>query len=186
MAFKEVSTLDAENTTALGGTNRKTGKKNPTGAEGYFLGTRKVESKKSKTGFASIHFLQTPKGNLGIWGKTDLDRKLSAVAPGTMIRITQSGMTATPNGEMYKFKVEVDNDNTIEVAAPADKFDDGLLGSTDPGYEAESSSEDEDDTNDANGRYDEEDVSQSQALSALERKQKVEALLKGAGRPNRK
>jgi hypothetical protein len=116
MGFKEVSSLDADNTTALGGVNKKTGRANPKTAEGYYLGTRKVESKMSLSGEASIHFLQTSKGNLGIWGKTDLDRKIQTVVPGQMIRITQTSMQAVPGKkDMYKFKVEVDAENTIEV-----------------------------------------------------------------------
>lgn len=117
MAFTEVVGLDCDNTTALGGLNKKTGKPNPTKAEGYYLGSRDVESKKSRSGFAKLHILQTANGNQGIWGKTDLDRKLSSVVAGTMIRITQNGKQPTPNGEMYKYKVEIDRDNVIEVAS---------------------------------------------------------------------
>jgi hypothetical protein len=116
MAFKEVTDLNADNTVAIGGMNRKTGKKNPSSIEGYYLGSRKVESKKAKTGFAYIHVLQTAKGNVGVWGKTDLDRKILAVSPGTMIKAEHVGMVATPNGEMYKYKVFQDADNTIEVS----------------------------------------------------------------------
>src|SRR5258708_25091801 len=115
MAFEQVLDLDAEITVSLGGSNRKTGKKNPSQVEGYYLGSRKVESKKAKSGFAYIHILQTEKGNLGVWGKTDLDRKLLTVTPGTMIRASHTGMLQTPNGEMYKYKVEIDKDNSIEV-----------------------------------------------------------------------
>lgn len=113
--FKEVATLDADKVTALGGKDKKSGKVNPKNAEGYYLGSRKVENKKSKSGYVYIHYLQTDKGNLGIWGKTDLDRKITSVTPGTMVRITQTGMQPTPNGDMYKFKVEVDVENTIDV-----------------------------------------------------------------------
>lgn len=116
MSFKEVQTLDADTTISLGGVDRKTGKKRPTQIEGYYLGKREVDSPKSKSGKASLHFLQTSKGNIGVWGKTDLDRKLDAVAPGTMVRATFTGMQGTPNGEMYKFKVEADESNTIDVA----------------------------------------------------------------------
>lgn len=116
MAFKEVASLDADVTTALGGMNKQTGKANPKQAEGYFLGSKKVESRKSKTGFAFLHILQTASGNLGVWGKTDLDRKLNSVAPGTMVRITQSGSRPTPNGDMYIFKVEVDESNKVDVS----------------------------------------------------------------------
>lgn len=173
MAFKEVQSLDAEITTALGGKNKKTGKANPTKAEGYYLGSRKVESKKAKSGFAYIHFLQTPNGNLGIWGKTDLDRKLTAVTPGSMVRVTQSGMASTPNGDMYKFKVEIDSDNTIEVTAQA----------SDDTPSSEGEETEDDNYYDASAEDEEQEVEveavQTTALSASQRKAKVEALLKG-------
>lgn len=125
MAFKEVHDLDCDTTTALGGVNRTTGKPNPTKMEGYFIGSKQTPSKKSKSGIALLHIIQTERGNVGVWGKTDLDRKIAAATVGCMIRITQSGKVATPNGDMYKFKVEIDTENTIEVnfpkaAAPAE------------------------------------------------------------------
>lgn len=120
--FKEVSSLDADITTALGGINKKTGKPNPTTMTGYFIGSREVDSKMSKTGKAAIHVLQTPQGNVGVWGKTDLDRKLSQVTPGSMIRITQNGKQEIPGkNPMYKFKVEVDSSDTIEVSLPQEE-----------------------------------------------------------------
>lgn len=112
MGFREVVSLDAEVTIGLGGVNKKTGKKNPTSIEGYYLGSRSVEGKK---GESKIHFFQTSKGNVGVWGKTDSNRKLGGVTPGTMTRISFDKMQDTPNGEMYKYKVEVDGENTIEV-----------------------------------------------------------------------
>lgn len=174
MAFTEVQSLDAEITIALGGTNKKTGKKNPTTAEGYYLGSRKVEN---KTGESSIHFLQTSKGNLGIWGKTDLDRKLTAVVPGTMVRLNFTGMQATPRGDMYKFKVEVDADNTIDVS--------GLASSNTSSAEEEASVEDDSYTDaeyDASAEDEEISASsatQTVALSAAQRRDKVQQLLKG-------
>lgn len=115
MAFKQVLDLDADVTVALGGVNKKTGKKNPTQVEGYYIGVRSVESKKSKSGFSNIYFFQTQEGMIGVWGKTDLDRKMNQVKPGTMTLVKQSGTVPTPNGDMYKFTVAVDTDNTIEV-----------------------------------------------------------------------
>lgn len=121
MAFKPVIDLDCENTTALGGVNRKTGKANPKQVEGYYVGRKEVDSPKAKSGKCFLYILQTEKGNLGIWGKTDLDRKMNSATIGASTRITQSGMSPTKNGDMYKFTVEVDLDNTIEVSAvPAD------------------------------------------------------------------
>lgn len=120
MAFTPVQDLDADITISLGGINKKTGKKNPTEVEGYYLGTRTVDSKKDKKGYAHIYFFQTQNGTIGVWGKTDLDRKMKQVKPGTMTQIKQSGTIATPNGDMYKFTVAVDKENTIEVADHSD------------------------------------------------------------------
>lgn len=116
MAFKEILSLDADTTISLGGVDKKTGKPNAKTVEGYFIGTKLIVSKKAKDGFSRLHILQTAKGNLGVWGKTNLDQKMLTVTPGVMIRVTQSGKQNTPNGEMYLFKVEHDNDNSIEVS----------------------------------------------------------------------
>ncbi len=118
MAFKPVADLDASVTTAIGGVDKETGKKNPTSIEGYYIGTRQVPSRKSKSGFCSLHVLQTAKGNVGVWGKTNLDQKIPTVKPGQMVRITFTGMVETRNNPMYKYKLEIDADNTIEVSLP--------------------------------------------------------------------
>lgn len=116
MAFEEIRSLDCDTTISLGGVNKKTNKKNPTQIEGYYLGSRTVADQKKKSGISYIHVLQTKDGNVGVWGKTNLDNKMKSVTPGFMIRITQSGMQATPNGDMYLYKVEVDKENTVDVA----------------------------------------------------------------------
>lgn len=169
MGFKELQALDAEHVTALGGKDKKTNKANPKTAEGYYLGSRKVESKKSKSGYAYIHYLQTDKGNLGIWGKTDLDRKILSVDPGTMIRVTQSGMQPTPNGDMYKFKVEVDLENTIEVnvASESDSNNDN----------EESESEEQEDNEEVEAEPEVEDTLPARAASASKQSE-VNAILK--------
>lgn len=151
MAFKEISSLESENTVALGGINKKTGKANPTKVEGYYLGKRQVEDRKKKSGFSFIYYLQTPKGNLGVWGKTDLDRKMAEVTKGAMIRVTQNGTRNTPNGDMYIFKVEVDNDNVLD-SVPADQNTFGESGEAEEdnsaygGGEEEETGVDEDET----------------------------------------
>lgn len=117
MSYKEVQDLSCEITISLGGRNRETGKDNPKSIEGYFRGSKNTPNKKSKSGISKLHIFQTPKGNVGVWGKTDLDRKLLAVPLGNMTRATQTGMISTPNGEMYTYKVEFDPDNTIEVSS---------------------------------------------------------------------
>jgi hypothetical protein len=114
MGFMEVSSLDADVTIAIGKINKQTGKPYPTCASGYYLGKRNIESNR---GDSKLHFLQTSEGNLGVWGTTDLNRKLSSVTPGTMVRITSKGTKPTPNGDMYIYFVESDKNNTIVVAS---------------------------------------------------------------------
>lgn len=130
MAFEEVQSLDCDVTTALGGSNRKTGKTNPTKIEGYYLGTRSVDSPKSKTGKANLHIFQTAKGNVGVWGKTDLDGKMRSAILGAMTRATFTGMRASKNGEMYVYKVEIDKSNAISVAAPEEFVEEDSYSST--------------------------------------------------------
>jgi len=115
MAFKEVADLDCNETTALGGVNKKTNKKNPTSITGYYIGSREVDSPKSKTGKAKLHIFQAASGNIGVWGKTDLDKKMQEATPGAMTRVSFTGMQQTKNNPMYKFKVEIDLEDTIDV-----------------------------------------------------------------------
>ncbi len=115
MGFERLANLECDSSTALGGMDKKTGKPNPTSIEGYFIGSRDVPSPKSKTGFSKLHVFQTKKGNVGVWGKTNLDYQLRSVLPGTMTRVTFTGMKPTKNNPMYSFSIEVDKDNTIGV-----------------------------------------------------------------------
>ncbi len=165
MGFKELASLDAEVTIAIGKTNKETGKPYPKSAEGYFLGSRTV---KSKRGDSTLHFLQTPKGNLGVWGTTDLDRKLAQAAPGVMVRITSTGTKPTPNGEMYTYKVEVDGDNTVDVSGLGTTLEaDGDNSGGD--YEDSGDSDEDDDNQD----YDAGAVASARAARAAE----VQAML---------
>ena len=115
MGFEKVQNLDADTTVTIGGYNKKLKKENPMSIEGYYLGSRVVQN---KLGPSTIWFLQTETGNVGVWGKTDMNRKLSGVDPGTMVRITHEGSRPTPKGDMLTYTVEVDKANTIEVNIP--------------------------------------------------------------------
>lgn len=179
MAFKTVTDLSADVTISLGGFNKKTKKDNPLTVEGYYLGNRQVEDKKKKDGKSYIYFFQTAKGNVGVWGKTDLDRKMKSVALGTMTRASFDKMVPTPNGEMYKYKVEVDTENTIEVDGGLSASD--TDSSTGPSF---------DETEELDGDYqtedddsgDAEEAAQQAALAAAERAAKVKALLGNKGK----
>ncbi len=172
MPYKQVSDLNPDTTIALGGRNKKTGKLNPTSIEGYYIGKRKVDSKKAKSGFCYIYVFQTAQGNVGVWGKTDLDRKMEQVTPGVMTLAEFDKMVPTPNGEMYKFKVSVDAENTIEVSAST---------------EVQAADDYEDDTQEyvSEEALNEEDAEQAAALAAAERQAKVQALIKNKGNLNK-
>lgn len=179
MAFKTVTDLSADNTVALGGTNRKTGKTNPTSAEGYYLGSREVDSQKSKTGKAKIHVFQTPKGNLGVWGKTDLDRKMESVVLGAMTRITYTGMQETKNNPMYKYKVEVDDTNTIEVSSLSAGSENTEL---DNGGYSEAETEEYGNNGEETETEVDQEVLDAAARLVAERKAKVQSLLGGGAK----
>lgn len=169
MGYKQVNDLSADLTISLGGRNKKTGKNNPTQVEGYYLGSRSVADNKKKSGISYIYFFKTKTGNIGVWGKTDIDRKMGSVTPGVMTRVTHTGMVDTPNGEMYKYSVEFDEDNTIEV-----------VGSESVEEEAVSSVEEREDelgSEELEALGDEEELSLAAVTAAAERANKVKALL---------
>lgn len=167
--FKEVQDLSPDVTTAIGGINGKTGKKNPSSLEGYYLGKRVVEDSKKRTGKAYIYVFQTDKGSVGVWSKTDLDRKMNAAVVGAMTRITCTGTTPTSKGDMYKYKVELDTDNSIEVTG-AETGDQENSFDSEQHSEGSTFQESEDDSGDT-------DNAGALELAAAERKAKVQALL---------
>jgi hypothetical protein len=173
MGFKEVMALDADKTISLGGVNKKTGKKNPTSIEGYYIGAKQVPNKYSKTGTSPLHIFQTHEGNVGVWGKTDLDKSLLQVVPGVLVRATFTGIAELKGGNtMYKYKVEADADQTIEVATDSSTYssDDGEADYAPPVAVTEDELDGEDAAQEAQ--------LQALAASAAARKAKVEALLK--------
>jgi hypothetical protein len=177
MAFREVSDLSADTTISLGGTNRKTGKVNPTSIEGYYLGSRQIADAKKKSGISYIHIFQTSKGNVGVWGKTDLDSKIKSVTPGTMVRASFDKMVKTPNGEMYKYKVQFDDANTIEVTAQDESLEASPEQETDASSYKETVYGEEDST-------DAEEAALLLAVEQAERQAKVKAMLAKAKNKN--
>lgn len=115
MAYEDVLSLDCDFAIKLGGVDKKTGKANPTTLEGYYLGFNTVPSAKSKTGFAKQHVFKTEKGNIGVWGTTNLDLRLSNAVIGRCSLVKFTGMQETKNNPMYMFSVQQDPDNSIAV-----------------------------------------------------------------------
>lgn len=177
MAFKEVTDLNTDIVHSIGGTSRKTGKKNPTSIEGYYLGKREVADQKKKSGKSYIYIFKTPRGNEGAWGKTDMDRKMVSAPVGTMVRITFTGMQNTTNGEMYKYRVETDSDNTIEVTEESVPDNSVTESFEEQGY----SDLDEDQSDNAQDVR-QSDLAAATQQSAAERAARVKAMLNGKGK----
>lgn len=120
MARKKVIDLDASTTVGFGD---KPGQKKP-GQEvsGYYIGCRKVTT---GLGESVLHVLQTPKGNLGVWGSAQLNAKLSSIPLGSMAFITYVSKVKVAKGTMKKFDVEYDDEDKIFVDTPEVNFRDG-------------------------------------------------------------
>lgn len=153
MAYEKIQSLECDITTALGGINKKTGKKNPTSVEGYYLGSYEFDSKLSKTGKAWVHVFQTDTGNTGIYGKTNLDRKMKSAEIGTMTLVTQKGMQETKNAPMYLYEVAQDRANAISVnvglTAPSRDAEDDVSTTFNDNSDAADDIDDSDDLDDA-------------------------------------
>ncbi len=137
MAFKKVMDLGTPTAYGLGELKEKKNPnkgKHPSQIEGYLLGFKDIPSKFSKTGFAKLWVFQTAQGNVGIFGKTDLDGKLNGVTLGTMTRATRTGSVPTNKGnDMITFSVEVDEENTVDVGSisQGEDHDDGTSSNDD-------------------------------------------------------
>lgn len=115
MAFKKVENLETDKTVQLGGKNEK-GQANPTQLEGYYLGYKEVDG---EFGPSRLHIFQTAEGNVGIWGKTRLNAKLTNNLLGFMLLVTFTGMIAPKKKgrkPSYGYEVQYDDENVIDVS----------------------------------------------------------------------
>jgi hypothetical protein len=162
MALKRVPN-SSEVTISLCGVDDKTGKQNPTGIKGYYLGNRPVTT---KNGEATIHTFQTSKGNVDVWGKTDLNKRLGAAQLGCYTEVEFDKMVPAGKGKKFTFHIDFDPDNTIDTAGPA------------------VTTEDTADIDDYGLSADDEDAAQDAALAQAEKAAKVSAMLKNGGNKN--
>lgn len=115
MAMKRKVQLTAENAIQLGGVDKQ-GKSNPKSIEGYFLGSK--ETPDSGYGPGKLHIFQTEKGSVGVWGKTNSDRLLSADHLGQRLILTFTGMSKPKKGKRpaYLYNLDFDVEDTIDVS----------------------------------------------------------------------
>lgn len=119
MGYEKVADLSTDNVVKLGGFNEKTQKPNPTTMEGYYLGSRTVQT---TNGDAKIHVFQTAKGNVGVWGSKDINDKLTQVRVGTMTLAEFTGKQKLQGGKtLNKFAVSQDKSNMINISGAVDE-----------------------------------------------------------------
>lgn len=118
MGYQDIKVTDAISLGQPGSTNKKTGKPLLSVIEGYYVTSRQVPDAKKKSGKEFIYTLQTSEGLKEVWGKTNLNRRMSNAVVGAMTRISNTGETQpTPNGDMQLFRVQQDLDNVTDVSA---------------------------------------------------------------------
>jgi hypothetical protein len=163
MAYEKVKDLSTDTVVKIGGVDSKTGKKNPTQMEGYYLGSRVVQT---NNGESRIHVFQTPKGNIGVWGTKDLTDKLSQVIPGTMVLVEYGGKRNLKGGKtLHTYTVSQDKTNILDIEtlpAGSETAGDESYGSVDDDYIGS-----DDDS------ADDEDTQQAAALLVAEQKAKA-------------
>lgn len=117
--FKQTDLPSFDLVPDLGSINTSTGEPNPKSVEGYYLGYRAMDS---YFGLHKLYILKTPKGDVGIFGKTNLDQKMVFVRRGAMVRISLIGEIYAGNRNYIKeYKVEVDEEDIIKTSTASNK-----------------------------------------------------------------
>lgn len=109
MAYQKQLDLNTDKTIQLGGEG------NPTQIEGYYLGYKTINS---DYGPGKLHVFNTKEGNVGVWGKTNLDRILTDQHTGQMCLVKFTGMSVPAKKgrrPAYKYELFFDKDNTVDV-----------------------------------------------------------------------
>lgn len=116
MGFKEIGDVGL---VVLGGLNKKTGKKNPTQLEGYFLRTETRADRKYGKGLQPYYIFLTKDGEVGVHGKTHLNRRMQRAIPGlmTLVTATDEVLDTGKGNPMKLFKVAQDVENSIDLTA---------------------------------------------------------------------
>lgn len=115
MAYEKLSDVKP---IALGGVDKKTGKKNPTELEGYYIRREEKPNKFNPGKPQSFYVFETKEGPQGLFGKAGIDREMKKAAVGVMTKVVDTGkLLDTGKGNpMRVFEVFQDSSNTIDVA----------------------------------------------------------------------
>lgn len=127
MAYEKLSDVKP---VALGGVDKKTGHRNPTELEGYYIRREEKPNKFNPGKPQSFYVFETKDGQVGLFGKAGIDREMKKASIGVMTKVVDTGKTLdTGKGNpMRVFEVFQDSSNSISVeervAAIEEGFDD--------------------------------------------------------------
>lgn len=109
MAYEKKIDAQASTTIKLGGDG------NPTSIEGYYLTSK--DTPDSGYGPGKLHIFMTKEGNVGVWGKTNINRLLTDDLKGKMCLLTFTGMGPKRKGRnpAYEYELQFDRSNTVDV-----------------------------------------------------------------------
>lgn len=88
----------------LGGINKNTGKPNPKEVEGYLVRIEERDNKFRPGEKQNLYILNTKTGQVGIFGKTDIDRKMKTAQLGAMTKFAATNETKD-TGKGFPMKV---------------------------------------------------------------------------------
>lgn len=113
--------LDDIRPVVLGGVDKKTGKKNPTQLEGYYLRIESRPNKFNPDKPQNFYVFQTAEGQVGIYGKAGIDREMKKAILGVMTLVKDTGeVLDTGKGNPMKvFQVAQDKANVLDADALA-------------------------------------------------------------------
>lgn len=133
MSARTLSSRKAEgNFLTIGGVNEETGEKNPTSLEGFYGGSRTITT---SNGEATVHDFRTSKGVETVWGKSDLNNKLSDENVGEFVTIKYQGKEATKFGKKYIYAVTADAENVMSLPTGETNSTGGNGGLMDAGFD---------------------------------------------------
>lgn len=101
----------------LGGTNKKTGKSNPTDLTGYYLRKDSIET---KFGNKPFYIFKTREGDKGVIGSGNLNKIMESKVVGLLTHVVDTGTTKDvgKGNPMKVFKVGQDAGDSIGLAQP--------------------------------------------------------------------
>ncbi len=114
MAYETLSNVQV---VSLGGINKKTGKKNPTELEGYYIGSEPRPNKFNLAIPKNFYKFQTQAGLVGLYASAGIDQTMKSAVVGRMTKIVATGETLdTGKGNPMKvYEVMQDRTNNIDV-----------------------------------------------------------------------